>query len=179
MVHFAPEPFLRDYLETRFGDRYTPADLMENQADGVTRADMANMNAFFEPESLAGVIHTHVLEHVYSPIGAVVSGINSRIMNSGIHALQVPIADGYFRADYDPQLAPSERLERFGLEDHVCLFGDKDLGVQLLDHFDGSEDLRADVLLESMDAEAVAVRPRTLRTLNGHRPFIYRMRKST
>jgi len=174
VVHFAPEPFVRQFLEERFGDRYQAVDLRPDIRAGVKRVDMIEIEAFYGQGTLSGIIHSHVLEHVYMPTSSVIPKLNSRLRPNGLHVFQVPIANGYFRANYDPDMPKEERVKQFGLEDHVCVFGTKDLEPQLLSYFIGCERVDASKLLLGDELSAVGVRPGLLRTPNGHLPFSFR-----
>lgn len=85
MLHFAPEPFFRDFLSGRFG-RYETADLF---MDGVDyKADLQDLP--FDDQSYDFVFASHVMEHIPDDNKAI-SEVKRILKPGGIAILPVPI----------------------------------------------------------------------------------------
>jgi hypothetical protein len=71
VVHFAPEKSLVPVLVGMFGRDYVRADInIDRYADRsstpLLKVDLCTPLNYFKPNSLGGMIHSHVLEHVPS-----------------------------------------------------------------------------------------------------------------
>jgi ubiquinone/menaquinone biosynthesis C-methylase UbiE len=85
MLHFAPEPFFRDFFSQRFG-QYETADL---SMEGVThKVDLQQLP--FANSTYDFVFASHVLEHIPDDERAI-SEIRRILKPSGIAILPVPI----------------------------------------------------------------------------------------
>lgn len=125
VLHFAPNSGVEAFMRRRAGLRYLTADLY---ATADLRLDLT---AIAQPDaSWDLVICYHVLEHV--PDDATAMRELRRILAPGGRAiLQVPLELGRDVTDEDPSLGPQQRLERFGQEDHVRIYGIADFGRRL------------------------------------------------
>ncbi len=85
MLHFAPEPFFRDFFSTRFG-QYETADLNISGVDH--NVDLQKLP--FEDQSYDFVFASHVLEHIPNDEKAI-SEIRRILKPNGIAILPVPI----------------------------------------------------------------------------------------
>lgn len=85
ILHFAPEPFFREFFSKRFG-RYETADLDARNVDH--NVDLQDLP--FEDESYDFVFASHVLEHVPDDDKAI-SEIRRILRPDGIAVLPVPI----------------------------------------------------------------------------------------
>jgi SAM-dependent methyltransferase len=85
MLHFAPEPFFKDYFSQRFG-HYETADLSMRGVDH--NVDVQELP--FEDETYDFVFASHVLEHVPNDIKAL-SEIRRILKANGIAVLPVPL----------------------------------------------------------------------------------------
>jgi SAM-dependent methyltransferase len=85
MLHFAPEPFFRDYFSKRF-DQYETADLSMIGVDH--NVDLQRLP--FEDESYDFVFASHVLEHISDDKKAI-SEIRRILRPKGIAVLPVPL----------------------------------------------------------------------------------------
>jgi len=85
MLHFAPEPFFRDFFLRRFG-QYESADI---DMEGVNhKVDLQKLP--FSDESYDFVFASHVLEHIHNDENAI-SEIRRILKPNGIAILPVPI----------------------------------------------------------------------------------------
>lgn len=85
MLHFAPEPFFREFFSKRFG-QYETADLKRRDVDH--NVDLQNLP--FEDQCYDFVFASHVLEHIPDDEKAI-SEIRRILKPNGIAILPVPI----------------------------------------------------------------------------------------
>lgn len=157
VVHVAPEAAIARLLHRRFPRTYRPADIDPDQYRGspvpLIRLDLTDPLAAFDAGTLAGFVHSHVLEHLPVPLDRVLPAMNACLAPGGFHLFQLPIVPGRTDEDLSPDLSPAEREQRFGQHDHMRQVGAEDLYRDVLRHFDGFR--RLDV--------AALVSPRALR----------------
>lgn len=120
ILHFAPEKRLSRFIIAASPSRYVPADLFPNTPD-VQRVDMLDMQ--FPDGSFDCVIANHVLEHV-SNVPRALAEIGRVLKPEGSAILQTPYSSKLQRTWEDAGIdtAPA-RLQAYGQEDHVRLFG--------------------------------------------------------
>lgn len=120
ILHFAPEKRLPAHLLASRPAIYTPCDLYPQSA-AVMRVDMLDMA--IDSQSYDVVIANHVLEHVGN-LEQALSEIH-RVLRPGGHAvLQTPYSRSLHSTWCDPGIASAQaRLQAYGQEDHVRLFG--------------------------------------------------------
>lgn len=177
VVHVAPERAIADILIERFGDSYIAADIAPEEyawsRTPVRKLDLTRPFDTFAPESLQGIVHSHVLEHLPGAIDRVIAGMNALIAPGGFHLFQVPVHPGWYREDMDPGLPAAERMRLFHQEDHLRVFGEEDFADRCLGAFTGLErvDLRQMFSSEALQAAAVPVN--ALRRFTGHTPFLF------
>lgn len=114
-IHFAPEPALRDKLQSLPSIRYHTADL---SIQNVTcRVDLQSLP--FRDESYDAIICSHVLEHV--PDDKKAMRDMCRILRAGGSAfVLVPIKTSLPRTYEDPTITSTEeRRTHFGQRDHL------------------------------------------------------------
>ncbi len=120
LLHFAPERRLSRLIADAVPSRYVRADLFPNSPD-VERVDMLAMQ--FEDESFDCVIANHVLEHV-SDVDRALAEIHRVLKPQGMAILQTPYSAKLHRTWEDAGIdSPAARLQAYGQEDHVRLFG--------------------------------------------------------
>jgi SAM-dependent methyltransferase len=120
VLHFAPEKRLARFIADAGPSRYVRADLFPNSAD-VERVDMLDMQ--FDDGSFDCVVANHVLEHV-SNVPRALAEIRRVLKPGGFAILQTPYSGKLHRTWEDQGVdTPSARLQAYGQEDHVRLFG--------------------------------------------------------
>lgn len=81
VIHFAPRPGIAKAMHRRFGNAYVPAEI-------------SRMTEPFEPGSVYGFIHSHVLQQVPADPGEVIELLNAALMPGGFHMFQIPLREG-------------------------------------------------------------------------------------
>lgn len=120
VLHFAPEAHLSRAIAQASPRSYRKGDLYPCTAD-VERIDLLAISA--ETESFDLVIANHVLEHVSDDLAAV-REIRRVLRPGGYAILQTPFSAKLHRTWSDPGIdTDSARLQAYGQEDHVRLFG--------------------------------------------------------
>lgn len=120
VLHFAPERVLAARISRARPARYVKADLFPNAAD-VTREDLTRLS--FGDCAFGVVIANHVLEHVADDRAAM-KEIFRVLQPGGLAVLQTPYSDKLTRTFEDESIRDEEaRLQAFGQEDHVRLYG--------------------------------------------------------
>jgi hypothetical protein len=177
VYHFAPERSIGGILLRLFGDNYRPADISPDSYAWspvpVERVDLSRPLDTFQPKSVGGFIHSHVLEHIPASIDRVVRDMNAALAPGGFHIFQVPIHKGWYREDMDPEMGRSERERLFHQWDHMRQFGDKDFEDRVLELF--ADMIRVD-LSEHLDGQLLkqAAVPASALTRNtGHTVYLY------
>ena len=120
ILHFAPETRLTDLIAKQSPGRHVKCDLLPSASD-IQRVDLTAMP--FEDASFDLVIANHVLEHVEDDQRALAE--IARVLKPAGHAiLQTPYSPMLERTWQDDGIVDeSARLQAFGQEDHVRLYG--------------------------------------------------------
>lgn len=120
VLHFAPEARLSLRIIAAKPARYVRCDLEPRSAE-VERVDMLQMP--FESGAFDLLLANHVLEHVADDQRALAEIV--RVLKPGGHAiLQTPFSAKLHHQWADPGINTAEaRLEAYGQEDHVRLYG--------------------------------------------------------
>jgi glycosyltransferase involved in cell wall biosynthesis/ubiquinone/menaquinone biosynthesis C-methylase UbiE len=116
-LHFAPEPCLESKFRSIFTSKYITADLFDKKAD--VRIDITNIK--FSDRSFSFIYCCHVLEHVPNDRKAM-QEMYRILKQNGLAAIMVPIKGDITDEDFSIT-NPAERLQRYGLEDHVRYYG--------------------------------------------------------
>src|SRR6267154_6758002 len=160
VLHFAPERILAARISNAKPARYVKADLFPTAAD-TTREDISKLS--FGDRSFGVVIANHVLEHVADDRAAM-KEIFRVLEPGGLAVLQTPYSDKLTRTFEDDSIRDDAgRLQAFGQEDHVRLYG-KDLFSRLQDAGFVSKVLDHDAVLKDYDGSLYGV--------NRREPFI-------
>lgn len=122
LLHVAPEPQLASMLKHAPNIKYVSADLV---GPGVmSHFDIQHMP--FSGQTFDVVLCNHVMEHVADDSIAMAE-VYRVLKPDGWALLQVPIALALDRTIEDPTATTeSQRIERFGQEDHVRLYARTD-----------------------------------------------------
>lgn len=155
ILHFAPEKRLPAHLLACQPARYTPCDLYPQSA-AVMRVDMLDMA--IDSQSYDLVIANHVLEHVDDAERAL--GEIHRVLRPGGHALlQTPYSRKLHSTWCDPGIDTAQaRLQAYGQEDHVRLFG-ADIIERICAAGFVSQVRQHDALLPAVDPRVAGVNP--------------------
>lgn len=120
ILHFAPEHHFSYYIASFQPELHIKADLFPSSPTVLS----LNIEAIpYDDNSFDIVIANHILEHV-SNIDAALSEINRVLKPDGIAILQTPFSNKQETTLEDPAINTDElRLQYYGQEDHVRLFG--------------------------------------------------------
>jgi SAM-dependent methyltransferase len=154
VVHFAPEPAVRAFVEPRVA-RYRSADLHPGRAELTL-----NIERIALPDaSVDTVIASHVLEHVDDE--AALREVRRILKPGGRAILMFPVVEGWDATyENDAVVGEEDRLLHFGQHDHVRYYGR-----------DVRERIRgADLALEEFCGDAAACLAHGL--IRGERVFI-------
>jgi len=120
VVHFAPENRLSQHIAAEKPKRYIRCDLYPTSTD-IMRIDMQSMP--FEAETFDLLLANHVLEHV-NALDLALAEIYRVLKPGGYAILQTPYSNKLHNTWEDAGIdSPQARLQAFGQEDHVRLFG--------------------------------------------------------
>jgi SAM-dependent methyltransferase len=89
----------------------------------VEHFDLCNDTLKLPDASFGLILHNHVLEHLPCRIEGVLTELDRILAPGGIHMFSIPIKGSVTIEDLSPELSPQERRARFGLEDHMRVFG--------------------------------------------------------
>jgi SAM-dependent methyltransferase len=155
VLHFAPEPVLARRIAETKPSQYVKCDLHPQSRD-LVKVDMLDIP--FGAETFDFLIANHVLEHVDDDLRALRE--IRRVLKIGGHAiLQTPYSAKLMRTWQDPGIADERaRLEAFGQEDHVRLYGsdifERFCSTGLLSKVRNHTELLADVDVEKYGVNA-------------------------
>lgn len=153
VLHFAPERKLSRFILESAPSRYIRADLFPASED-IERVDMLAMQ--FEDETFDCVIANHVLEHVADVPQALVE-IRRVLKPGGAAILQTPYSAKLRHTWEDEGIDdPESRLQAYGQEDHVRLFG-RDIFKRIASAGFSNRVRRHDELLADVDAGETGV----------------------
>ena len=120
VLHFAPESKFSKHIQMAEPKLYIQADLYPISKD-VLCVDL--MSTTFEDATFNLVIANHVLEHV-SNVSTALNEIHRILTVNGFALLQVPYSTVLTKTFEDEGIVtPEARLQAYGQEDHVRLFG--------------------------------------------------------
>lgn len=120
ILHFAPEKHLSEILRSFDPREYVRADLMPASPD-IQRVDITAMP--YETGRFDIVIANHVLEHV-NDVGRALAEIRRVLNVDGLAILQTPFSKSLHTTWQDDGIDDEgSRLQAYGQEDHVRLFG--------------------------------------------------------
>ena len=120
ILHFAPEEIVSSHIQKK-ASVYTTADYLRD--DCSLKLDISNMTEI-NNESFDIVLAFDVLEHVQDYKKAL-EEINRVLSPKGWGIFTVPQKDNLLVTYEDPTIiTPQERIEHFGVSDHLRIFGD-------------------------------------------------------
>ncbi|MBR3623627.1 MAG: class I SAM-dependent methyltransferase [Selenomonadaceae bacterium] len=118
ILHFAPEPHISEFIAANPNCDYYTGDIIQGRAMHVT--DILNIQ--YKDETFDYVIMNHVLEHI-EDMGKAVSEVKRVLKPAGKLILSFPICADCDTLELPNVKTPEERLQYYGQEDHVRLFG--------------------------------------------------------
>lgn len=118
ILHFAPEEGLSDQIKLIHGKNYITADIVPEGVDVI--ADITNLQ--FKDESFNYIICNHVLEHI-SDEKAALNEMRRCLKTNGKAVVTVPICWEQKTFEDPDIVTPEARIEYYGQEDHVRLYG--------------------------------------------------------
>jgi len=148
VLHFAPEKYFTQYIDTYHPRKHVLADLYPTSMN-IQKVDA--MNICFPSGSFDTVIINHVLEHVENPDKAL-QEIRRVLRNGGYAILQTPYSEKLDKTFSSEDIkSDKERLKYYGQADHLRVFG-KDLFQLIQKYFElnlvKSQELFTDTLAE-------------------------------
>lgn len=175
VIHFAPEPSISKLLHARFGDAYVAADISPEAYPWlpVEKIDLSSPSSFLPQESVQGLIHSHVLEHIPGDLTRIIRGLNDAVQAGGFHLFSVPFFTRFYREDLN-ELPPQIRDDMYGQNDHVRSFGTEDFDHRVLSLFEGFD--RVPLGLSRHDLARAAVPVQAANELTSHSAFLFRKR---
>jgi phosphoglycolate phosphatase len=133
-LHIAPEAAIAPRLHAVFGDGYEPVDAAPGLfpfAPGIRHFDLVTETATLPSGVYDLILHSHVLEHVRGNVTAILFHLHRALKPGGKQVCCIPvIRERHYAEDLGP-LGPDEAVRRFGQDDHVRLFGAKDVQATL------------------------------------------------
>ena len=154
-LHLAPEMALAPRLRTLLGDGYDPVDIAPElfpHAPGIRRFDLVRDAPSLPTGGYDLILHSHVMEHVRGNVTAILYHLHRALAPEGHQVCCIPfMRDRHYAEDLGP-LLPEEATVRFGQDDHVRVFGARDVAAtigmifRLPDHYDLIEPYGAELL---------------------------------
>ena len=135
------------------------------------QVDLSRPLDFFPRESVQGLVHAHVLEHVPGDLHRIVKQMNEIIAPGGFHTFCIPFFSRWYREDMDPEMPASERDRIYGQYDHVRSFGTNDTEDRVLSLFDGFERIHIDKVYSEDELARNAIPAHAVTSLTSHTVF--------
>jgi len=132
VLHLAPELGIARNVQKVAGDGYEACDLFPEKFRSLP---VRKMNLVTDAEALPSgrydvVIHSHVMEHLPCDVTSVLFHLHRSLTPTGVHVFSVPMRVGHYEANLG-DMPEEERIKRFGQNDHVRMFGARDIAVTL------------------------------------------------
>lgn len=133
-LHIAPEAAIAPRLHAILGDGYEPVDVAPDQysfAPGIRHFDLVADAPALPSGAYDLILHSHVMEHVRGNVTAVLFHLHRALKPGGKQICCIPvIRERHYAEDLGP-LARDDAVQRFGQDDHVRIFGARDLQATL------------------------------------------------
>ncbi len=127
ILHIAPEPCIEKKIRKNMEVKYTTGDIQCGVAEEVV--DITKMK--FENNSFDYIILNHVLEHVEDEKNAL-QEIRRTLKVGGKVLFSMPICENRKTYEHKGILSKRDRLQYYGQEDHVRLYG-----MDVVERFEG------------------------------------------
>lgn len=118
LLHFAPESAIYDYIKQNENIDYYTCDIVPGRAMHVV--DITDIP--FRENTFDYIISNHIIEHIKDEEKAV-SEIKRVLKPNGKWILSFPICTDMKTYENDEIISPEDKLEAYGQEDHVRLYG--------------------------------------------------------
>lgn len=118
VIHFAPEPKLRQILEDNSKCDYYPGDIRKTK--GIHKLDVTNI--VYGAEMADFIIINHVMEHIKDEEGAV-NEMKRVLRKDGKIIMSFPICSTQNTYEDDNIVSEEDRNRFYGQKDHVRLYG--------------------------------------------------------
>lgn len=182
VMHFAPELSIAKQLARIEGIEYQPRDFDPSHfhfyPKKVKAFNLCTDAATLAPESIAGVIHSHVFEHLPCDVYKTFEELNRAIRPGGYHLFIVPFFSKLYSEDLSPETTDEERTRKFGQFDHVRTFGTDDFERRFFGAFEGFERVKLTDLITPDDLRRAAVPGGALTRKTGHYVICFRKKAS-
>ena len=133
-LHIAPERAIAPRLSAIFGDGYEPVDIEPDRfpfAPNIRRFDLLTETAALPSGAYDLIVHSHVMEHVRGNVTAILFHLHRALKPTGYQICCIPIMpERHYAEDLGP-LTADEAVVRFGQDDHVRIFGGRNLQATL------------------------------------------------
>ncbi|HVT51209.1 MAG TPA: class I SAM-dependent methyltransferase [Dongiaceae bacterium] len=117
VLHFAPEPGLRDWLQS-ISQQYRSADFIYGRADLVLNIEAIDL----PDESVDVVICSHVIDYVDE--GRAMRELMRILRPGGVALIMMAIIEGWSSTYFDPNVkTPDEHLLHYGVAGRLRLYG--------------------------------------------------------
>lgn len=118
VLHFAPEPIIKQMAASDGAEKITGADITPGRADVVLNIERLEM----PDASVERIICSHVLEHVDD--AKALAEIRRVLVPGGYAVIMIPIVEGWGATYEDPSVVTEADRDRlFGQYDHVRFYG--------------------------------------------------------
>jgi hypothetical protein len=157
ILHIAPERGMYSKLKSRLdSSNYVTADYSPENYDFCEKCEKIDLECLenWPTNQFDLIIHSHVLEHVKCNIAYCFFHIHRMLKHNGNHICVIPFTKGGWDESFQ-NLSISERIKRFGQDDHVRCFGNDDFYkyfggiVRLPQTFDATSTFSADMLTKA------------------------------
>lgn len=133
-LHIAPEAALAPRLHQILGDGYEPVDVDPDRfpfAPSIRHLDLVADAARLPSAIYDLILHSHVMEHVRGNVTAILFHLHRALRPDGKQVCCLPVVRDRHYAEDLGSLSPDEATRRFGQDDHVRIFGARDLQATL------------------------------------------------
>ena len=133
-LHLAPENALAPRLRALLGAGYDPVDIapeLFSHAPGIRCFDLVRDAPSLPSGAYDLILHSHVMEHVRGNVTAILYHLHRALAPQGKQVCCIPfMRDRHYAEDLGP-LSPDEATARFGQDDHVRVFGARDVAATI------------------------------------------------
>ena len=133
-LHFAPEIALAPRLREMLGAGYEPVDIAPDlfpHAPGTRHFDLVRDAASLPGGAYDLILHSHVMEHVRGNVTAILYHLHRALAPDGKQVCCIPFMRDRNYAEDLGSLSGEEATARFGQDDHVRVFGARDVAVTI------------------------------------------------